>query len=200
MKSGTDNKKKTVAAIALAILALALMVYNFSGSSSTPSAAPQTAAPTNSQPAPAKQHTARNSRERYLTVVWTPTLDPRLRLDLLNDSEGVRYEGSGRNIFREHLEEIPKPVAPALTQMKQKEAWRPSGPPPPPPINLRFYGWATQTGGPKAVLLSQGDNVFVAHEGDVIVRRYKVLRINANSVEIRDVLSNNTQTIPLSQG
>jgi hypothetical protein len=136
-------------------------------------------------------------------VVWAPTLDPRLRLDLLNDSEGVRYEGTGRNIFREHLEDIPKPVAPGLKTAKpvaaKPQPWRPAGPAPPPPINLKFFGWATEAGGPKAVLLSQGGNVFVAHEGDIVARRYKVLRIGSNSIEVRDVLSNNTQTIPMSQ-
>ncbi len=40
-------------------------------------------------------------------------LDPRLRLDLLKNAEGVEYKGNGRNIFRagaEPVKEIPKIV------------------------------------------------------------------------------------------
>ncbi len=50
------------------------------------------------------------------------------------------------------------------------------------------------------MFLTQGDDIFVAAEGDIVNRRYKVMRINANSVEIEDVLGNNRQTIPLSAG
>jgi hypothetical protein len=130
-----------------------------------------------------------------------PTLDPHLRLDLLANSEGFKYEGNGRDIFSEHAaQDIPQPVAPGLlTGQKQEVSWTPPPPPPPPPpINLRFWGWASQPGEPKAVFLAQGENGFVAHEGDIVARRYKVIKIGASSVEIEDVLSNNRQSIPVT--
>jgi hypothetical protein len=40
--------------------------------------------------------------------------------------------------------------------------------------------------------------VFVAKEGDIVDRHYKVNKIGVNSVEILDVLNNNVQTIPLT--
>ena len=77
-------------------------------------------------------------------------------------------------------------------------------PPPvqaPPPINLKFFGFANEPGEPKKIFLSQGDDVFIAAEGDIVNRRYKVMRISANSVEIQDVLgSGPPQNIPLTQG
>jgi len=39
-----------------------------------------------------------------------------------------------------------------------------------------------------------------AKRGDIVDRRYKVVRISPNAVEILDVLSNNRQSIPLTQG
>jgi hypothetical protein len=42
--------------------------------------------------------------------------------------------------------------------------------------------------------------VFIAAEGAIIDRRYKVLRISPMSVEIEDVLNNNRQQIPLTPG
>ena len=131
-----------------------------------------------------------------------PTLDPRLRFDLLQDSEHVAYEGTGRNIFDERMEAIPTPAAQGLLDKKgpAKAKWTPSPPPSPPPIDLKFYGWASQPGEPRAIFLSKGADVFVAHEGDIVARRYKVLRITPTSVEIEDVLSNNKQSIPATQG
>lgn len=124
-------------------------------------------------------------------------LDPALRTNLLKGSEDTKYEGRGRNIFRAEAEppkELPKPTTQVMTNPQ------PQGPPPPPPINLKFFGFASRPGQPKKIFLAQGEDIFVAGEGDIVNRRYKVLHINPNSVEIEDVLSNNRQSIPLVQG
>jgi hypothetical protein len=76
----------------------------------------------------------------------------------------------------------------------------PPPPAPPPPIDLKFYGYATPAGGTKRIFLAQGEDVFIAREGDIVDRRYKVVRISGTAVEILDVLSNNRQSIPLNQG
>jgi hypothetical protein len=82
----------------------------------------------------------------------------------------------------------------------QKSAYTPPPVAPPPPILLKFFGFASKPGEPKRIFLSQGDDVFIASEGDIIDRRYRVLRIGATSVEVEDVLNNNRQSIPLTQG
>src|SRR5439155_981691 len=69
-----------------------------------------------------------------------------------------------------------------------------------PAITLKFFGFANKPGEPKRVFLSQGDDVFIAAEGDIVDRRYKVLRISPMAVEVEDVLNNNRQSIPLTQG
>lgn len=50
------------------------------------------------------------------------------------------------------------------------------------------------------MFLSQGEDVFIAGEGEIVNRRYRVLHIGQNSVEMEDVLNNNRQNIPLTQG
>jgi hypothetical protein len=65
---------------------------------------------------------------------------------------------------------------------------------------LKFFGFASSPGEPTSVFLGNGDDVFVAREGEIVNRRYKVMKINPKSVEIEDVLSNNRQTIPLTAG
>jgi len=128
------------------------------------------------------------------------SLDPTLRVDLLASSEDTKYEGAGRNIFRVFVE-IPQPRTPVYKDQAQVVPQGPPPPPPPPPINLRFYGFATsRPDGAKRIFLAQNEDVFIASEGDIVDRRYKVVRISPNAVEILDVLSNNRQSIPLTQG
>ncbi len=125
------------------------------------------------------------------------SLDPTLRLQLLHAVEGITYGGSGRNIF------VEQPDAPPIPEVKQSPVviadTGPPPPPPPPAITLKFFGFASKAGEPKRVFLSQGDDVFIAAEGDIVNRRYKVVHINPNSAEIEDVLFNHSQSIPLTQ-
>ncbi len=65
---------------------------------------------------------------------------------------------------------------------------------------LKFFGFTNEPGEPRKVFLSQGEDVFIAGEGEIVDRRYRVLRIGPNSVEMEDVLYNNRQSIPLTQG
>lgn len=206
MKLGTENKKKTGIALGLLVLALLLVARTiFSGPSRPPVApragsrsVPQATAGTQATDQGGAQRRATTDRTRYLSAVLAPTLDPRLRFDLLKSSEEVKYEGTGRNIFStQSAPEIPKEVENPRTDL---QANVPQGPPPPPPINLKFFGYATRSGEPRKIFLVQGDNVFPAREGDIVAGRYRIVKINPLSVEIQDVLSNNTQVIPLTQG
>ncbi len=73
--------------------------------------------------------------------------------------------------------------------------------PPPPPIPLKFYGFASSPGERKKIFLKQGEDVFVAGEGEIVNRRYKVIRISPTSVEIQDLVNSGPpQNIPLTQG
>lgn len=197
-----ENKKQARIAIVLAVVTLIVCAYElipmFSGSSSPSSsaeaAAPSLARPTASKPGAKGVKPAQKQREE--------SLDPTLRLDLLATSEKKQYEGAGRNIFVSQREEvaIPTPVASAVTDAQPAYTGPPT-PPPPPPIPLKFYGFANSPGEPRKVFLKNGDDVFVAGEGEIVDRRYKVIRITATSVDIQDmVYSGPPQSIPLTQG
>lgn len=191
MKVGAEDRNKLIAAIVLMVLAAVSLSYVLSRPG-TPAAAAPPAAVT-----PARRPTGR--RGPAAAVQPGENLDPTLRLSLLRSSEGVKYEGTGRNIFRAHAEEpLPQAHGKVLTD-KKPEPQLPPPPPGPPPINLKFYGFANKPGETtKKVFLSEGDNIFIAGEGDVVDRRYRVVKIGQNSVEIEDLLNNNKQTIPLS--
>jgi len=113
-------------------------------------------------------------------------------VDFLKSSEDVSYKGSGRDIFQNQPEPVPEPVVPVVHDNT------PPPPPPPPPIPLKFYGFSGNKSGPKQVFLSKGDDIFIAKEGQVIDRRYKIIKIGTTSIEVEDVLTNNRQTLPLT--
>ncbi len=194
MKLGAENRNKVIVLAVLAVGAVLSVGYMFNSLGGGP---PQVVA------VPASRGNAAAQPPRPVTrgpaiAIAANSLDPELRLKLLESSEGTKYEGSGRNIFVPGLEVIPKEIAPGMPGSKLPPP-PPPGPPPPPPINLKFFGFASHAGEPKRIFLAQGDTVFIGAEGEIVDRRYKIVRINPTSVEIEDVLNNNRQTIPLTQ-
>ena len=212
MKLGAENRNTVIAAAVLGAIALFMMWRTFfSGAGPVVASAPPAVVQVN-PPAgtagPAARRIVRSGR-RPATPAQQPSitasLDPRLRLDLLKGSAETEYKGSGRNIFDKQSEVgIPKPITPPIVPKRDDTPKvadnTPPPPPPPPPINLKFFGFANRPGEPRQAFLLQNDDVFVAKEGDVVNRRYKVVKINNNSVEIEDLLGNNKQTIPLTAG
>ncbi len=138
------------------------------------------------------------------------SIDPTLRFDLLKAVQSVAPEGGQRNLFQFSAPPPPpQPKTPApkilpktpeaiaqekAEQQKAAEAAKP----PPPPINLKFYGYSSlRAGGPKRAFFLDGEEILVAEEGEIIKKRYKVVRIGVNSVVMEDTQFNNTQTLPL---
>ena len=202
LKVGTEDKTKVYVASALGAVMLILLVrflwQNF-GPSPTPAATPAPVA-TTSQPPPASQSVAANPATPHQATRLTglAALDPTLHPELMKQAESLEYSGRGRNIFSlfSAPAEIPKPVA-SVRQAPVNTG--PPPPPPPPPITLGFYGYAAEKGGQKQVFLLKGDDIFIASEGDVVDRRYRVGKIGVASVQVEDIPYHNTQTLPLRQ-
>jgi hypothetical protein len=193
MQWGTENRNKTMAAIGLMVVALLFTVVRFFPSSPASAKSP---APAETPPvAPRRLVPGRTAGKKVAVGAAARSLDPTLRYDWLKASEDTKYQGAGRNIFRAQID-IPKPIV----KIRPPEPVVQQGPPPPPPIHLKFFGFANKPGEPKKIFLSEGEDVFIAGEGDIVNRRYRILRITPVSVEVEDVLNNNRQSIPLTQG
>ncbi len=203
MKLGLENRNQTIAAIALGVLLLIVVAYEFMPSSSTIASTAPTASATGS-PASTARPAPRRSSTPGKKEPPPQSLDPTLHLQQLAATEAIQYQGSGRNIFVAQAEEvvIPKVIGKANTDNPGEKQW--PGPPPltpPPPIPLKFFGFASKPGEPKKVFLIKGDDTFIAGEGEIVDRRYKVVKISPTSVEIQDVVgSGPPQSIPLTQG
>ena len=207
LKLGTENKTKTYAAIGLGIITLLLAVhfiYDTFISSPAPSPAAVTTPAPAPRPAQAPSTTAQGGAgatpfaHQAIEIAGGSALDPTLHPEWMAQAESTPYTGEGRNIFSANsapnqVAAIEKPRAPI-----RPVSTAPQGPPPPPNIDLKFYGYTKANGVTRACLL-HGDDIFLAHEGDIVDRRYKVVKISAFSIDVEDLPYSHTQTLPLLQ-
>jgi hypothetical protein len=138
-------------------------------------------------------------------------IDPTLRLDLLARLQEVKVQGGERSLFEfgqaappktPDVTIVPKPLAKALgpePPPAEPSKLEPAKPPAP-PIPFKFYGFvspAAKQPGPRRAFFLEGEEIHVAGEGEVIKRRYKVVRIGVNSAVVEDMQHDHQQTLPL---
>jgi hypothetical protein len=208
-----EDRKKWMAGGVLLVLS-GVMLYRSVGGGA-PSAAPAPAAAARTSGAfgaldiamPATRgRVAPGSRARGTAAAATAApaevLDPKLRLDVLNRVQAITYQGSERNIFQ-YYTPPPKIETPKSDPLKPPGAADKSGPPPPappPPIPLKYYGYAEKPmGGPKKAFFSDGDEIYIASEGDIVAKKYKIVKIGVNTVEAEDIATKNRQVLPLQE-
>ncbi len=191
MKLGTENKRKTIIAGVLAVVAVFLLIRAFGGGDETPT-------PTSTATTAPASSSAKNVKKKPARTLLAHSLDPTLRFDLLKSSEDVTYKGNGRNIFSSQAAPPPQDIPQVVKAPMVPDAQQ--APPPPPPSGLKFYGYAGPKNGGKKVFLIKGEDIFLAKEGDVVDRHYKIVRVGTTSVEVQDVLTNHTETIPFGAG
>lgn len=200
MNLGTGNRRQTITAVTLGVVALAACFYIYEelfatgGSSPNPTPAAQVA-PARPASNSGPQHAAR-------PVVTSATLDPTLHMQAMLVSESVAYSGAGRNIFSAQSAPPPVPIPAPVASARPAPPPMPCPPncpppPPPPPIDLKYFGVETGPNGARQACLLHGDAVFIASPGDVVLRRYKVLSVDAKSIQVQDMQNNNTQVLPL---
>lgn len=188
---GAENKKQVYMLVGLVVVMAAVGGYElFSSSSSSP--APSVAA----RPAAPARTVGTSGPEA--AKLSNADIDPALHLAKLALSENIVYAGTGRNIFS--AESAPVVIEPLLASV------RPKGPPVilpppvprPPNIDLKYFGYEQTSDRTLQAFLVHGDDIFMAHPGDVVDHRYKVVTILPASVQVTDLAYNNTQTVMLT--
>src|ERR1700677_1278069 len=161
---------------------------------------------------------SRNNEEFRPSVSHRPedrvhpmSIDPTLRLDLLAKVQAVEMQGGNRNLFQ--FSTAPPPPLPKEPIVKvangvagqnpnQPPPGPPQPPPPPsaPPILLKYYGYSSARGdNRKHAFFLDGDDILMAGEGEVVKKRYRVVRIGVNSVVMEDTQFKHEQTLPLQE-
>jgi len=222
MQLGASRGKLALLGLLLAV-AIVFLIRNLTSddnpgsSSSTPASAAQPAAEPATEPQPvaerAELHASRRRmiRNENSTLRLRPIdarrgdIDPTLRLDLLSRLQSLPFAPGSRSLF-------DAGTAPMTQEALNMKAVRiPTGPkpgpitppvalaPPIPPIPLKFYGFIQPKGvpGPNRGFFLEGDNIFVASEGQVLLKKYKIVQLSANAAVVEDTDSNHRQTLAL---
>lgn len=208
IRLGTENKRQVYILIGLAVVLVSVAGYEikstFGSAPSTPTPAvkaPRLASiPAGQSPSAANASTAGSTGEEAQKLS-NAGIDPALHLEKLALSEDVEYEGTARNIFSAESAPplIEKPLASARNQ--QAAAATSAAPiapekPKPPAIDLRYFGYTQNKDKSVQAFFVHGEDVFVAHTGEIVDHRYKVGSILPTSVQVTDLGYNNTQSLP----
>jgi len=111
------------------------------------------------------------------------------------------YKSNGRNPF--------SPIAPQLPQtpdqgVKRKEPSGPQVEPPPPaltiPANMHFFGYGTVPNGTaRRAFFTDGEDVYIVSEGEVLLNRFRILKVNNASLDFEEVSSGRHGTANLEE-
>jgi hypothetical protein len=121
--------------------------------------------------------------------------NPSLRMDKLERIRKLEYNGSRRSIFTPYIPPPPAPPIPKPDPAKIEQ-------PPEPPLTLpvRFFGYATDpNSGRKRAFFTNGEDVFILSEGEMLQNRFRLLRIGNATADFEEIQSGKRATLPLEQ-
>ncbi len=122
--------------------------------------------------------------------------NPSLRMDKLERIRKLEYQGSRRSIF---TAELPPPVRPDVSKNNPPVA---PTPPPEPPLTLpvKFFGYSTDpSSGRKRAFFTNGEDVFILSEGEILQGRFRLLRIGNAAADFEEMQTGKRASLPLEQ-
>jgi len=114
--------------------------------------------------------------------------NPALHLDRIERLRKLEYHPTGRDIFSASL---PPPPVP-----KSEREHRPIGPMPPPPppalvVPFKYYGFTADTvSRHRRAFFTNGEDIYIAAEGDTIQGKFRVLSIGNTWAEVEELSTN----------
>jgi len=106
----------------------------------------------------------------------------------LDQARRTEYTRSERNIFSYYVPPPPppRPISPANVSAG------PVIPPPPPPLTLpvKYFGYSSVPGtGQRRAFLTNGEDVYIVGEGEVLLGQFRILHIGNNTLDFEEISS-----------
>jgi hypothetical protein len=129
--------------------------------------------------------------------------NPQIRSEEIAKARKTEYKSAGRNPF--------SPVLPPPLQPKKHEDAKPAPtdygpklPPPEPqkvvaPLPVKFYGFSTSRNGARTAFFTNGEDIYLVREGEVLLNRFRILKINNSNVEYEEISTGLRGTAPLEE-
>jgi len=114
--------------------------------------------------------------------------NPQLHWDGVGKARKTEYKSAGRNIFSR---ELPPPPVKEPGKKVKPEPQLPPPPPPPPtvsPLPVKFYGFGTVPNGTvRLAFFTNGEDIYVVAEGELLLNRFRILRIGNANLEYEEL-------------
>jgi len=114
--------------------------------------------------------------------------NPQLHTEGVERARKTEYKSRGRNIFSRELP--PPPPVPKVVKPEQSGP-KPDVPPPPPPpptLPVKFFGYGTVPNGTvRLAFFSDGQDIYVVAEGELLLNRFRILRIGNANLEFEEI-------------
>ena|ERR1700730_15625610 len=122
--------------------------------------------------------------------------NPELHIPRLEAARKSEYKSNGRNIFS------PTPPPPPQAPHAAPAYQPPQDPPPPPPPQLpvKFFGYGTVPNGTaRRAFLTDGEEVYIVAEGEVLLNRFRIIKVGNASIDFEEVSSGRRGTAALEE-
>ena len=127
--------------------------------------------------------------------------NPQLHRDKMEAAQKTEYHSLGRNPFSEIAPPKDQPKENKIAQHVQQGP--PILPPPPPPTlpgNMKFFGYGTIPNGTlRRAFLSDGDEVYIVGEGDTLLGRFRIVKINNANLEFEEIATGRHNTVTMQE-
>ena len=125
--------------------------------------------------------------------------NPRLHTDRLERARATEYKSTGRNIFSLTPPAPPPPPPPPPIDPASVTS-APPPPPEPPKLPLKFFGYGTVPyGSARRAFFTDGEEVHVVAEGELLLNRFRILKVGNASLEFEEVSSGRRGTAILEE-
>lgn len=122
--------------------------------------------------------------------------ESRLHKEVTDLRHKAEYKGSGASPFSMVIPPSPADVQKAKNDAQkvadQQRIDAANAPPPPEelPPNMKFFGYGNVPNGtPRRAFLSYQDDVYIVTEGDTLLGRYRIVKINNSTLEFENISS-----------
>ena len=115
--------------------------------------------------------------------------NPQLHIPAVDRARKTEYKSGGRNIFSRELPPPPPPKHPV------QEVKTPIVPPPPviptvSPLPVKFFGYGTvPNGSGRRAFFTDGEDIYIVAEGELLLNRFRILKIGNANLEYEEVSS-----------
>ncbi len=125
--------------------------------------------------------------------------NPQLHWWKIAEARKTEYKWNGRDPSSTIAPPPPDvPKGPGQSGKKGPGPMPPPVPPPPPILPVKFFGYGTVPNGtPRRAFFTDQDEVYIAAEGEMILGRFRILRIGNDSVEFEEVNTGLRNTTPI---